>query len=81
MKLMKNTLITVSRMIAIGDLFSNGDRDRDRGHALNLYYKLSFIYQVPIQTKLVTYSWISLVHHQDNAWSGFDQDQGRQMLA
>ena len=41
MKLMKNTLFTVSKMIAIGnrkatieiaigDLFSNGDRDRDR---------------------------------------------------
>ena len=39
MKLMKNTLSTVSKMIAIGDrkatitigdLFSNGDRDRDR---------------------------------------------------
>ena len=61
MKLMKNTLLTVSKMIAIeigdhkatiaiaiGDLFSNGDRDlkfdqyrdrdryfRDRIHALN----------------------------------------------
>ena len=50
MKLMKNTLSTVSKLIAIaigdrkatiaiGDLFSNGDRDRDRnfrdrGHAL-----------------------------------------------
>ena len=32
MKLMKNILSTVSKMIAIaiGDLFSNGDRDRDR---------------------------------------------------
>ena len=41
MKLMKNTLSTVSKLIAIGDrkatieiaigdLFSNGDRDRDR---------------------------------------------------
>ena len=32
MKLTKNTLLTVSKMIAIaiGDLFSNGDRDRDR---------------------------------------------------
>ena len=41
MKLMKNTLFTESKMIAIGnrkatieiaigDLFSNGDRDRDR---------------------------------------------------
>ena len=29
MKLMKNTLLTVSKMIAIGDLFSNEDRDRD----------------------------------------------------
>ena len=47
----KNTLLTVSKMIAIGDLFSYGDRDlkidqdrdryrdrnfRDRGHALPL---------------------------------------------
>ena len=44
MKLMNNTLLTVSKMIAIeignrkatiaiaiGDHFSNGDRDRDRG--------------------------------------------------
>ena len=41
MKLMKNTLLTISKMIAIGDhkatieiaisdLFSNSDRDRDR---------------------------------------------------
>ena len=38
-KLLKNTLLTVSKtiaigdckaMIAIGDLFSNGDQDRDR---------------------------------------------------
>ena len=40
MKLVKNTLLTVSKLIAIaiGDLFSNGDRDRnfrDRGHALD----------------------------------------------
>ena len=53
MKLMKNTLSTVSKIItitigdhqvtiaiAIGDFFSNGDRDRDRnfrdrGHALH----------------------------------------------
>ena len=27
---MKNELSTVSKMIAIGNLFSNGDRDRDR---------------------------------------------------
>ena len=43
MKLMKNTLVTVSKLIVIGDrkamiaiaiadLFSNGDRDRDRDH-------------------------------------------------
>ena len=30
MKPKKNTLLTVSKMIAIGDLFSNGNRDRDR---------------------------------------------------
>ena len=30
MKLIKNILSTVSKMIAIGNLFSNGDRDRDR---------------------------------------------------
>ena len=45
MKVMKNTLSTVSKiikiaigdckaMIAIGDLFSNGDQDQDRDHDL-----------------------------------------------
>ena len=67
MKLMKNTLLTVSKMIAmfgvpkatiaieIGDLFSNGDRDRDcdrnfrdRGHALAAIDRFRLDHKSPI---------------------------------
>ena len=71
MKLMKKTLLTVSKMIAIGDLFSNGDRDRDRnfrdrGHALLIGLKpRTNLKTIMMKATLIKYSVQKEKHKKD----------------